>query len=87
MKVRIVDPHVLRELELADETRAPDEGRNAPLPRPSSGAPSGNGGPYVPPRRIIRRRFMLCAVSRGFIRPNVRAERDRVAVRVHSPCS
>ncbi len=40
------------------------------IPRslPSSGAPSGRGGPYVPPRRIIRRRCTSATVSRGFMR-------------------
>ena len=31
VKVPVVDPHVLRELELANQARAPDERRDAPL--------------------------------------------------------
>ena len=43
---------------------------NAVMPRltPSSGAPSGKAGPYVAPRRIILRRWLLTAVPHGFIR-------------------
>ena len=53
----VVDPHVLRELELTQQSA---QMMNAAMPRstPSSGAPSGSAGPYVAPRRIIRRRFM-----------------------------
>src|SRR6478735_2983574 len=42
----------------------------AAMPRslPSSAVPSGRCGPYVAPRRIMLRRFMLWAVSRGFMR-------------------
>jgi hypothetical protein len=39
-------------IKLAQPTKAA-----MPRSTPSSGAPSGSGGPYVPPRRMMRRRF------------------------------
>ena len=73
MEVLVVCPDVLRELNwrmrLAQITKAA-----MPCSTPSSGVSSGKCGPKVAPRRIMRRRFILCAVSRGSHSPDVRAE-------------
>ena len=80
----VVHPHVLRELELADEARASDERRDAAFAA-VIGAPSGRGGPYVPPRRIIRRRFMFDRRVARIHAAYVRAQRHGITVRIHLP--
>ena len=67
VKISIVDPHVLRELELANQARAPDERRDAPFDAVVRRA-FGKRRTVGAAARIIRRRFMFAAVSRGFMR-------------------
>ena len=63
----VVDPDVLGELELAHQARADGERGDAPV-HAVIGLILGKRRSVGHPRRIIRLRFMLRAVSRGFSR-------------------
>ncbi len=68
VKISIVRPDVLRELELADQARADRERRDAALLSVLGRAFGQREDRRRRLRRIMRRRFAFAAVSRGFIR-------------------
>ena len=82
VEIWVVDPDVLREFELAHETCADHECGNAAID-PSSGAPSGRGGPYVAPRRIHFATLDIYGRVTWVHPPNMGAQRDGVTLGIH----